>query len=84
MLMKKRAPILGGSFALWAGIFSSTECALIHIRNKEDFMNPIAAGFFTGGILAARAGTRVAFRNAVFGGIILGWIQLVEQGMIKY
>ena len=72
--MKKRSPILGGSFALWAGIFSSTECVLVHLRNKEDFINPIVAGFFTGGILAARAGTRVAFRNAVFGGIILGCI----------
>jgi import inner membrane translocase subunit TIM17 len=54
MLMKKRAPVLGGSFALWAGLFASTECLLIHLRNKEDFMNPIAAGFFTGGLLAAR------------------------------
>ena len=52
--MKKRAPVLGGSFALWAGLFASTECLLIHLRNKEDFMNPIAAGFFTGGLLAAR------------------------------
>ena len=54
MLMKKRAPVLGGSFALWAGLFSSSECLLIHLRNKEDFINPIAGGFFTGGLLAAR------------------------------
>ncbi len=74
MLMKKRAPVLGGSFALWAGMFSSCECLLIHLRNKEDFVNPIVSGFVTGGLLAARAGSRVAFRNAVFGGIILGCI----------
>ena len=54
MLMKKRAPVLGGSFALWAGLFSSCECLLIHLRNKEDFMNPVTAGFVTGGLLAAR------------------------------
>ena len=45
--------------------------------------NPIAAGFITGGFLAIRgrlyfeymlAGSRIAFRNAVFGGIILGCI----------
>jgi mitochondrial import inner membrane translocase subunit TIM17 len=54
MLMKKRAPILGGSFALWGGLFSSCECTLIHLRNKEDFINPVASGFLTGGLLAAR------------------------------
>ena len=74
MLMKKRAPVLGGSFALWAGLFSSTECILIHLRNQEDFINPVVAGFATGGLLAARAGSKVAFRNACFGGIILGCI----------
>ncbi len=30
------------------------------------------------------AGTRVAFRNAIFGGLLLGLIQLVEVGMIKW
>lgn len=28
-LLKKRAPILGGSFALWGGIFATTECTLL-------------------------------------------------------
>lgn len=63
LLLKRRAPILGGSkhhfislgsFALWGGLFSMTDCALIHLRNKEDYLNPIAAGFFTGGFLAIR------------------------------
>ena len=54
MLMKKRAPVLGGSFALWGGLFSSCECTLIHLRNKEDYINPIVSGFVTGGLLAAR------------------------------
>jgi import inner membrane translocase subunit TIM17 len=30
------------------------------------------------------AGPRVAFRNAIFGGIILGMIQLVEVIMIRW
>lgn len=30
------------------------------------------------------AGFNVAFRNAVFGGLILGCIQMVEVGMIKW
>lgn len=43
-----------GSFALWGGLFSITDCTLMHFRNKEDIWNPIAAGFFTGGFLAIR------------------------------
>jgi import inner membrane translocase subunit TIM17 len=31
-LLKKRAPVLGGSFAMWAGLFGMTECFLVHIR----------------------------------------------------
>ena len=70
LLLKRRAPVLGGnirliydlylqkwiigSFALWGGLFSLTDCTLIHLRNKEDFMNPVTAGFVTGGLLAAR------------------------------
>lgn len=53
-LLKRRAPVLGGSFALWGGLFSMTDCTLIHLRNKEDYINPIVAGAFTGGILAIR------------------------------
>lgn len=90
MLLKKRAPILGGilsfylgSFALWAGLFSITDCTLISIRNTEDAVNQIAAGFITGGLLAFRAGYRVAFKNAVFGGMILGAIRLAEVIMMK-
>jgi len=83
MLLKKRAPILGGSFALWAGLFSTTDCALIAIRKKEDAINQITAGAVTGGLLAFRAGARVAMKNAVFGGMILGSIVVVEKIMMK-
>ena len=54
LLLKRRAPVLGGSIALWGGLFSMTDCLLIHLRNKNDYLNPIAAGFFTGGFLAIR------------------------------
>lgn len=33
-LLSKRAPILGGSFALWGGIFSMTDCIITLARNK--------------------------------------------------
>jgi mitochondrial import inner membrane translocase subunit TIM17 len=76
VLLKKRAPVLGGSFALWGGIFSVTECSLIHLRNKEDRINPIVSGFVTGAVLAVRAGPRVSLRNGIFGGLLLGCFQL--------
>jgi len=39
---------------MWGGLFSLTDCGLMHIRNKEDWINPVAAGFVTGGLLAIR------------------------------
>ncbi len=38
----------------------------------------------TGGLLAFRAGARVALKNAMFGGMILGSIVVVERLMMKY
>ena len=50
MLIKKRALVLDGFFVLWAGLFSSCECLLVHLRNIENFMNHVSARFFTGGM----------------------------------
>lgn len=83
-MMKKRAPILAGSFAMWAGLYSLTECTLIGIRNTDDAFNKIASGAVTGGALAIRAGPRIAMKNALIGGIFLGAIVLFEVIMIKY
>ncbi len=76
MMMKKRAPILAGSFAMWAGIYSLTECSLIWLRNTDDAYNKIISGAVTGGVLAMRAGPRIAMKNALIGGIFLGAIVL--------
>lgn len=84
MMMKKRAPILAGSFAMWAGIYSISECSLIYIRNTHDALNQILSGAITGGVLAFRAGPRVAAKNALIGGIFLGAIVLFEVIMVKY
>lgn len=54
-----------------------TDCALISIRKEEGPLNQIVAGAVTGGLLAFRAGARVAFKNAVIGGMILGSIVVV-------
>jgi import inner membrane translocase subunit TIM17 len=80
LAVKYRAPILGGSFAMWGGLFSSFDCALLHKRRKDDYVNAILAGGFTGGLLAIRAGPKVAGRNAVVGALILAVIEGVNAG----
>ncbi len=57
---------------------------LISLRNKEDIINQIVAGGVTGGLLAFRAGRRIALKNAMFGALFLAVIGVVEMGMIKY
>ena len=83
--VKTRAPILGGSFAIWGTMYSSYDCTLMAIRQEDDMWNSIVAGFMTGGTLAIRQGPRAAFGAAAFGGIILGAIeglQIVFQNLI--
>ena len=78
MHVRNRAPFLGGSFAMWGGVFSSMDCLLIYYRQKDDPWNAVAAGFITGGVLAIRGGMAVAFKNAAIGGIILMLIEGVS------
>lgn len=73
-----------GSFAMWAGIYSISECTLIGLRNTDDAINKIVSGAITGGVLAMRAGPRIAMKNAMIGGIFLGAIVLFEVVMVKY
>lgn len=69
--IKSRAPILGGNFAVWSGLFNSCECVLHDLRPQEDIWNPVIAGATTGAILAARSGPRAMIISGVFGGVIL-------------
>jgi hypothetical protein len=62
---------MGGSFAVWGGLFASFDCSLQYIRQKEDHWNSILSGSLTGAFLSARMGPNAAFRSAVFGGLIL-------------
>ena len=52
--MKARAPVLGGGFAVWGGMFSVLDCSLAAVRQKEDPWNSILSGAVTGGCLAMR------------------------------
>uniref|UniRef100_A0A0G4GAT0 Mitochondrial import inner membrane translocase subunit TIM17 n=1 Tax=Chromera velia CCMP2878 TaxID=1169474 RepID=A0A0G4GAT0_9ALVE len=80
---KSRAPVLGGNFAVWGGTFSSFDCTLQYLRQKEDHWNAIASGALTGGVLALRGGWRVASRNAVVGGVLLAIIEGVSAIILR-
>eukprot|EP00055_Hartaetosiga_balthica_P013725 m.71631 g.71631 ORF g.71631 m.71631 type:complete len:164 (-) comp8355_c1_seq1:429-920(-) len=73
--IKLRAPALGGSFGIWGGLFATFDCTFMALRGKEDPWNPIASGFVTSGVLAARYGASTAMKSALGGGIILALIE---------
>ncbi|CAG0915273.1 unnamed protein product [Notodromas monacha] len=75
LAVKERAPIIGGSFAIWGGMFTTLDCSLAHLRGKEDPWNSIMSGAATGGILAARNGPAAMAGSAVIGGVLLALIE---------
>ncbi|KAI0566430.1 hypothetical protein FGB62_8g323 [Gracilaria domingensis] len=82
--VKVRAPALGGSFAVWGGLFSSFDCTLQAIRKKEDPWNTISSGALTGGVLSCRSGLRAAGKNAVVGGVLLALIEGATIVITRY
>ena len=79
-----RAPVMGGQFAVWGGLFACCDCSLSALRQKEDPWNSIMSGAASGGILAARAGPRAMASAAVVGGIILDLIEGMVSWMNNY
>ncbi|KAL6585885.1 hypothetical protein OROMI_002529 [Orobanche minor] len=73
--IRMNAPRLGGSFAVWGGLFSIFDCSMVYLRQKEDPWNSIIAGAATGGFLQMRQGMGAASRSALFGGVILALIE---------
>lgn len=73
--VQARAPVLGGQFAVWGGLFACCDCSLTAIRQKEDPWNSIISGGATGGLLAARAGPRAMASAALVGGVLLALIE---------
>jgi len=70
--IKARAPVTGGNFGVWGGMFSTFDCAVKSYRQKEDALNGILSGFMTGGCLALRSGPKAALISATACGILLG------------
>ncbi|OMO66897.1 hypothetical protein CCACVL1_20957 [Corchorus capsularis] len=73
--VRMNAPRVGGSFAVWGGLFSTFDCTMVYLRQKEDPWNSIIAGAATGGFLSMRQGLGAASRSALFGGVLLALIE---------
>lgn len=73
--IRARAPVVGGNFGVWGGLFSTFDCAVKGIRKKEDAWNAIGAGFLTGGALAIRGGWRHTRNSALSCGVFLAIIE---------
>jgi len=76
--IRRKAPALGGNFAVWGLLFSTFDCSLGYIRGQEDAYNAIASGALTGGVLAIRGGWKAVGTSALVGGLILGVIEGVS------
>lgn len=73
--VRLNAPRVGGSFAVWGGLFSAFDCTMVFVRQKEDPWNSIIAGAATGGFLSMRQGPGAAGRSALMGGCLLALIE---------
>ncbi|KAL2321335.1 hypothetical protein Fmac_030304 [Flemingia macrophylla] len=73
--VRLNAPRVGGSFAVWGGLFSAFDCTMVYARQKEDPWNSIVAGAATGGLLSMRQGFAASARSAAFGGVLLALIE---------
>ncbi|CAA7410834.1 unnamed protein product [Spirodela intermedia] len=73
--VRMNAPRVGGSFAVWGGLFSAFDCTMVYVRQKEDPWNSIVAGAAAAGFLQMRQGLGPASRSAVFGAALLALIE---------
>ncbi|KAM5558205.1 mitochondrial import inner membrane translocase subunit TIM17-2 [Rosa sericea] len=73
--VRMNAPRVGGSFAVWGGLFSTFDCTMVYLRQKEDPWNSIIAGAATGGFLQMRQGLGATARSAAMGGVLLALIE---------
>jgi len=71
-MIKARAPVTGGNFGVWGGMFSTFDCVFKGYRQKEDAWNGILSGFMTGGCLAARSGPRMMLSSAIVCATLIG------------
>lgn len=82
--VRLNAPRIGGSFAVWGGLFSAFDCTLVYARQKEDPWNSIFSGAATGGLLSMRQGMAASARSAAFGGVLLALIEGAGIALNKF
>jgi len=82
--VRLNAPRIGGSFAVWGGLFSTFDCTMVYVRQKEDPWNSIVAGAATGGFLSMRQGLGASARSAAFGGVLLALIEGAGIALNKF
>lgn len=82
-LLKKRAPMLGGNFCAWMGLFGTFQCVMLYLTKKDTHMNQVVAGGMTGATINIRGGWRYAFRGGIQGAIFIGVFNIMEIFMTK-
>ncbi|KAK1287756.1 Mitochondrial import inner membrane translocase subunit TIM17-2 [Acorus calamus] len=73
--VRMNAPRIGGSFAVWCALFSTFDCSMVHLRQKEDPWNSIVAGAASAGLLQMRRGFGPTLRAAAGGAVLLALIE---------
>ncbi|KAL2895268.1 Mitochondrial import inner membrane translocase subunit TIM17-2 [Bienertia sinuspersici] len=73
--LRMSAPKTGGGFAVWGGLFSTFDCALVYGRQKEDPWNSILAAASAGALLHMRQGFRASAKSAAAGAAILALVE---------
>ena len=82
-LLKKRAPMLGGNFCAWRGLFGSFQCVMLFLTNKDTHINQVVAGGLTGATINIRGGYRYALRGGIQGAVFIGVFNIMEIFMTK-
>jgi mitochondrial import inner membrane translocase subunit TIM17 len=72
---RMNAARVGGSFAVWGGLFCFFECGLVYVRRNEDPWNSILSGAAAGGLLSVRHVLFVSGNLALFGAALLVLIE---------
>ncbi|XP_057768421.1 mitochondrial import inner membrane translocase subunit TIM17-2-like [Salvia miltiorrhiza] len=81
--VRMNVPRIGGSFAVWGGLYSTFNCSLAYLRNKEDAWNAIIAAASTGSLLQMRRGLRAASLSALLSGSLMVLIYGTEITLNK-
>ena len=69
--IKARAPVVGGNFGVWGGLFSTFDCTVKAVR-KRRCLECSYSWVFTGGALAIRGGWKHTRNSAITCACLLG------------